>query len=502
MFGRLRPLSGGGGGGVLLESLWLANHCCQYSTAAGVIMSLTGQPSSSRRAGKAPMERLTPLAEKNLEIANLQRQVQDFRQQVDELWTENEDFRAQEASSRTLLEDLKAREDDLRAKNEIIKGLSSDLAEQDLEINSYKERNAELQAWFRKHYDEARAANERYSLEVAGARKITDEDSGPVPLGASRETETRERAKPPQPQQSSSDTRAKVAHGPGSKATFPGRSLTDANPSQSLNSDELKKKKKEPRQAKVPGEASADKRYVVPPPDVVESDQQNRANWNWSAPTFVPSSPPEKNFSRPLRDQNFHVSQSLRAANQSLESCRGSNGQDHSRKRKRSEAQELERRGSPHSRTSRETHSEDGQRSDNAHMDVLPQQNNVHPNGRTLTDSTAPRGSPTGEPTITRSNRGDFSMLVSEVEANNCTSDIIPDPVLAIIRQQIAKWNYRDANWTRVLGYMGLCVDRRIRHRRSNWADGDAYACSDCRDLGQVCSVLEKKGNLRFLPLK
>ncbi len=368
-------------------------------------MSLTGQPSSSRRADKAPAERLTPLARRDLEIANLEHQVRDLRQQNDDLWSENDDFKAKEASWGTLLEDLEAREDDLKAKDEIIKGLSADLARQESEINSYKERHTELQTWLRKHYEETRAANERYGLEVAEAQEVTDKESGPVPLSASEKTQIKERAKPPQPQQPSPDTLALVSQG-------------------------------------------------------------------------------------------------LRAANQSLESCRCSNGQDHSRKRTHRQIEGSERDGSSHSRKRREIHSENEPRSSNAHMEVPGQQNDVRPDGRILTDSPAPEAFRPAEPTITRSDRGDFSMLVSEVEVNSCTSDIIPDPVLAIIRQQIGRWTNRDANWTKKLKSQGRCVDRRIRHRSSDWADGVDYACSDCRDLGLVCSLLEKKGSLRFLPLK
>lgn len=168
-------------------------------------MSFTRQPSSSQSAEKAPAERLTPLARRDLEIANLERQVRDLRQQNDELWSENEDFKAKGTSWVTLLEDLKAREEDLKAKEELIKGLSTDIARQELEIKSYKEHNLKLQELFHKHHEELLAAGERHKSELAIAQYATDTDPGPLPLRTPGMTKTKEQAEPAQPQQSSSD---------------------------------------------------------------------------------------------------------------------------------------------------------------------------------------------------------------------------------------------------------------------------------------------------------
>ena len=216
-------------------------------------MSSTRQPSSSPSADKAPAERLTPLARRDLEIANLERQVRDLRQQNDELWSENDDLKARATSWVTLLEDLKAREDSLKAKDEIIKGLSTDLAKQEWETKAFKEHNVELQNLFRKHHEEILAAGERHRLKVANTRKVKVKDSGSVPLADSKKAETKQRAEPPQPQQSSSDILAgelesenvsndanegksetvmtakdKVTHGAGSRATFLDQFLIDA----------------------------------------------------------------------------------------------------------------------------------------------------------------------------------------------------------------------------------------------------------------------------------
>ena len=167
-------------------------------------MSLTGQPSSSQSAEKAPRERLTPLARRDLEIANLQRQVRDLRQQNDELWSENEDLKTKGTSWVTLLEDLKARED-LKAKEEIINGLSTDIARQESEIKSYKEHNLKLQELFHKHHEELLAAGERHKSELVIAQYATGTDPGPLPLRAPGMTKAKEQAEPAQPQQSSSD---------------------------------------------------------------------------------------------------------------------------------------------------------------------------------------------------------------------------------------------------------------------------------------------------------
>ncbi len=129
------------------------------------------------------MERLTPLAESELEIASLRRQVREFQQEIDGIRTEYEDLEAEQ-----------------KAKHEIIERLSNDLSTRDLEIDSYKERIVQLQGLLEdslpKRHEEIRAFNQRYRLEVADTRKVMDKESGPAPLAAFKKAETKERANP------------------------------------------------------------------------------------------------------------------------------------------------------------------------------------------------------------------------------------------------------------------------------------------------------------------
>ena len=177
-------------------------------SAVGLIftMFLTEQQSSSRSKDKAPAERLTPLQEKESEIADLRRQVRDFRQENDEVRTKCEDLEAEQ-----------------KAKNESIERLSNDLSRRELEIDSNKERNAQLQEriaqlqglvqdLFQKRWQDLnegfRASKERYQSDFADARKVMDKESGPVTLAASKTAETNEQANPLQLKQSSLDTLA------------------------------------------------------------------------------------------------------------------------------------------------------------------------------------------------------------------------------------------------------------------------------------------------------
>ena len=185
------------------------------------------------------MERLTPL-ERDLEIANLEHQAHKLRKQDDDLWSENDELKAKGTSWVTLLEDLKAREDDLKAKDETIRELSANLARQELEINTYKERNGELQGWFRKHYEEARAANERYGLDVADARDVTDKDSDltrPLPSADTPVVQRRSAPQvpksPPRPRNSPQPEHVRslaTPHGAGSVKDYAQVAATPARP--------------------------------------------------------------------------------------------------------------------------------------------------------------------------------------------------------------------------------------------------------------------------------
>ena len=141
------------------------------------------------------------------------------------------DFRQENDGVRTKSEDLEAEQ---KAKNEIIERLSNDLSRRELEIDSNKERNAQLQErnaqlqglvqdlfqkrWqylnegFQKRWqyeNEAFSAfKERYQSDLADARKVMDKESGPVTLAASKTAETKEQANPLQLKQSSLDTLA------------------------------------------------------------------------------------------------------------------------------------------------------------------------------------------------------------------------------------------------------------------------------------------------------
>ena len=256
------------------------------------------------------MKRLTLQEESDLEIASLRRQIRDFQQEIDELRTKYEDLEAEKASRGALPEILKD-------KDEIIARLSNDIANQKWEIDSNREHNVKLKELFRRHHEELLAADERHQWEVVSARNAADTGPSSLPLNAPRMTDTRERAKPPQPQQSSSATLAKqlvsgnasnntteegfeavktikdkVAHGTGAKATFLGRSLTDGTLLQSLDTDEHEKKKKVLKVAKIPDNALTAKRYVVPSPDTLRSNEQSRAGFRASAPSFISSSSP------------------------------------------------------------------------------------------------------------------------------------------------------------------------------------------------------------------
>ena len=131
--------------------------------------------------GKAPAEHLTPLQEKESEIADLRRQLRDSQRKIDEDQIKIEKFE-------------EVHQDHL----EFIDRLQK-------EISLYKKYDVEREGLF----EEIRAAGRRHRLELADARNMTDEISSSVPLSASTKAESKERAKPPQVKQSGSDTLAK-----------------------------------------------------------------------------------------------------------------------------------------------------------------------------------------------------------------------------------------------------------------------------------------------------
>ena len=290
-------------------------HCVPFCTLFGLIstMSLTGQPSSSRRAEKAPVERLNPLQEKEMEIAELQRHNYGLRQENNELRSEKGDLEAEKASWGTLPEELKA-------KHEIIEALSNDLEKRESEIDHYKGQlqglhEDLLDVLLRKRHEvmrEMAAFSGGDQLEIADARNVMDEESGPLPLAASKKAETKERANP-QLEQSGShnhaeelesqktpkdewfqlvkDKKSKLALGSGSKATFGMGLFSNTNYFQALDEDKVGKKK-EPKKAEILNQNPADKRYVVPSPDKVKSDEQSRAGLTTSTPRLISSLAP------------------------------------------------------------------------------------------------------------------------------------------------------------------------------------------------------------------
>ena len=277
------------------------------------------------------MERLTPLQEKELENASLRQQLRDFQQEIDEVRTKYGDLEAEKASWGNLPEEMKA-------KDEIIEGLSNELAKQESEINSYNEEiksynegvssyneevdsyneevdsyneevdsynevinsynehNIELQDLLRKHY-EARATNERHRSEEANARKVMDKEFSSVPLTASEKTEAKDRAKPFQVKQSSSNTLAKelisgkvlttsidatdhesevvkiknqVSHRTGSKKTFSGQPPINTDCYQYLHTEDFENGGKSLKKAEVLETGSADDRYIIPLPGTTD----------------------------------------------------------------------------------------------------------------------------------------------------------------------------------------------------------------------------------------
>ena len=515
-------------------------------------MSLTGQPSSSRRGEKAPMEPLTPLQEKELEIADLRRQVRDLQQERD--------------GDRTRIEEFEAEHE---AKNVALDRLSNAVKERDLETRSYKRHDVERDDLFIKYWEDIRAADRRHRLELADARKMTDNVSSSVPLNSSKKAETQGILERGKRYQNVSNEKAKSLEAAYSKGLESGQrdrdglsesltlcqqQLDDYMEEHAMLIEENHTLKEDNRTGlaeyldvsdvlqtslndsteeigRLTGEldqALAIRHTLDTKLDIAQkkvhrleesltevqeecdlvSQELQTSNDSLESVRAEHLAALQKLQAanqdlESLREEHGHVSQRLRTANQSLESCHCSNGQNHPRKRRRTQVQESERGVSSHSRTSHEPHNEDRQRSGIAHLDLPRQQNDVHPDDRSLTDSTAHRRSPLGGPTITRSEGGGFSMLVSELEGNDCTSDIIPDQVLAIIRRQLETWTHRDADWTKKTGLLMRCVNSRHRHRDSNWPDDDnSYACSGCRTRGQVCSLLETGGILRFLPLK
>ena len=261
-------------------------------------MSSPGQQSSSRQKDKATAERLTPLQEKESENADLRRQVRDFRQEIDEVRTKCEDLEAEQ-----------------KAKNEVIERLSNHLSRRELEIDSEKERNAQLQGLlqdsFQTQYQELRASkeglrasnerlrasNERYQSKLADARKVMDKESGPVTLAASKTAETKERANPPQVEQSGSHSHAEELESQKTSQDTTEDPLFSTNFFRPIDPDDHLKKNRGPKKPKALDQKPANTRYVAPPPANVKSDEQSRAGLTISTPRPVSSSAPATNFS-------------------------------------------------------------------------------------------------------------------------------------------------------------------------------------------------------------
>ena len=134
------------------------------------------KPSSSRQKEKAPMERLTPLQEKESETASLRQRLDQLQRAITELEAENENLRAEKANR-------EARIAALKAKDQIIQSLSNALNRREAEVDYYKQftvKMENLENSILRSRDEL--SNQ---LEVVNARREIHKDTGPVPSAAS-----------------------------------------------------------------------------------------------------------------------------------------------------------------------------------------------------------------------------------------------------------------------------------------------------------------------------
>lgn len=296
-------------------------------------MSLTGQPSSSRRGEKAPMEPLTPLQEKEQEIADLLRQFQDFQQRMDESLAEslaeNENLKAEQEAKNENIDRLT---EDKRRLIEDNKYLTMALFTRDSELESYKERIIQLRGTLEDLFGPVSlAASEE--AESKGRASPQPEQSGSdghaeelesqktlvglVPVAASTKPESKMRASL-QLEQSGSDNHAqepesqkmledtseegfktvevkkkKLADGSGSKATITPRSLSSTNYFRVIDPDDHIKKKGAPKKVQAMDPKPADTRYVVPSPAKVKSDKHSPVGLTILSPRPTSPSAPE-----------------------------------------------------------------------------------------------------------------------------------------------------------------------------------------------------------------
>ena len=296
-------------------------------------MSLTGQPSSSRRGEKAPMEPLTPLQEKELEIADLQRQVRDFQQKMDEALAKREDLEAEQKAKNEVIDRLT---EDKRRLIEDNNYLTMALFTRDSELESYEERIIQLRGTLEDLFGPVPlAASEE--AESKGRANPQPEQSGShnhaeelesqktlvglVPVAASTKPESKERASL-QLEQSGSDNHAeelesqqtledtseegfktvevkknKTVDDLGSEATIPRGSLSSTKYLRAIDPDDPLKKKIAAKKVQALNPKPADKRYVVPPPAKVRSDEHSPVGLTILPQRPTSSSAPATNFS-------------------------------------------------------------------------------------------------------------------------------------------------------------------------------------------------------------
>ena len=125
---------------------------------------------------------------------------------------------------------------------------------------------------------------------------------------------------------------------------------------------------------------------------------------------------------------------------------------------------------------------------------------------RPATRDTSPSPPPSissGPPTLTASENGSFVISVANARALLCTSDVIPEDVPALIRNQFTEWNKKEkVDWTcHIDAETRRCVrNRHVAKQKCEWTQGEDHACSHCHKGGHVCVIAEQDESIRLFP--
>lgn len=97
-------------------------------------------------------------------------------------------------------------------------------------------------------------------------------------------------------------------------------------------------------------------------------------------------------------------------------------------------------------------------------------------------------------------------LAIDSLRDPNFTTPLVATTVLekfrAQVRDWVRDWDAADLNWESTNSRGRKCTNARIKHRRSNWYDGDdKQACKTCTEDGHVCGIA-RNGAIEILPLR